>query len=187
MALFDGWASVARVIGLAAGAYVLLIAALRIAGPQALTKMSAFDLVITIALGSIVATIPLGSGVSLADGAAIIVTYLLLQAATRRFVNAGPRRRNLVKSSPRLIMWDGRLLEKEMRDVDVTPAEVHAAIRKAGQAGESNVMALVLENDGEWSVVTRSPSSDLSALDDLAPGGRATIGPARYGRPGTSC
>jgi uncharacterized membrane protein YcaP (DUF421 family) len=173
MALFDGWDSVARVIGLAIGAYALLIAALRIAGPQALTKMSAFDLVITIALGSIVATIPLGSGVSLADGAAIIITYLLLQAATRRFANASPRRRELVKSSPRLIMWDGRLLEQEMHDVDVTPAEVRAAIRKAGHAGESNVLALVLENDGEWSVVTRSSSTDLSALGGLVPAAKS--------------
>jgi hypothetical protein len=41
--IFDGWASVRRVIVLAVGAYVLLVAALRVTGPQALTKKSAFE------------------------------------------------------------------------------------------------------------------------------------------------
>jgi ABC-type branched-subunit amino acid transport system permease subunit len=41
--IFDGWASVGRVVVLAVGAYVLLVAALRHTGPQALTKKSAFE------------------------------------------------------------------------------------------------------------------------------------------------
>jgi hypothetical protein len=84
--LFDGWSSIGQIVLLAVGTYVLLIVALRVAGAQALAKMSAYDLVITIALGSIVATIPLSSGVSLADGAAIVVTYLGIQALTRASV-----------------------------------------------------------------------------------------------------
>jgi uncharacterized membrane protein YcaP (DUF421 family) len=161
---FDGWQSIARVVLLATGTYVLLIAALRVAGTQALAKMSAYDLVITIALGSIVATIPLGTGVTLADGAAVIVSYLGLQAVMRRTLKAWLPGRHLVKNAPRLVVWDGRLLDAPLRQANVTDREVRAAIRKAGIGSVGDVQAVVLENDGEWSVIGRTHTDDLSAL-----------------------
>lgn len=161
---FDGWQSIGRVVLLAAGTYGLLIAALRVAGAQALAKMSAYDLVITIALGSIVATIPLGTGVTLADGLAVIATYLGLQAATRRTLKTWAPARHLAKNEPRLVLWDGRLLDDPLRQVHVTADEVRAAVRKAGIGSLAQVHAVVLENDGEWSVIGRTDTDELSAL-----------------------
>lgn len=49
-------------------AYVSLVVLLRLSGRRTLSKMNAFDLVVTVALGSTFATILLNSDVSLADG-----------------------------------------------------------------------------------------------------------------------
>ena len=54
-----------------------------------------------------------------------------------------------------------------MQLVDVTGSEVRAAMRKAGYGGLAEVQAVVLENDGEWSVIGRATSSDLSTLSDI--------------------
>jgi hypothetical protein len=75
---FDGWDSVARIVVLAALIYTILVAALRIIGEQALAKMSAYDLIVTVALGSFLAhlhrALPPGShalaGEALTPGAA---------------------------------------------------------------------------------------------------------------------
>jgi uncharacterized membrane protein YcaP (DUF421 family) len=50
--LFDDWTGVARVLVFAPLAYAALVAVLRISGKRTLAKMSAFDLVVTVALGS---------------------------------------------------------------------------------------------------------------------------------------
>ena len=97
--LFDGWASIARIVFLASASYLLLIAALRLVGAQALGKMSAYSVVSTIALGSIIATIPLGTGVTLADGVAVIVTYLGLQRLLRRILKRQPRWQRVARTS----------------------------------------------------------------------------------------
>jgi uncharacterized membrane protein YcaP (DUF421 family) len=165
--LFDGWASMGRIAFLAVAGYLLLIVALRLAGAQALGKMSAYDLVITIALGSIVATIPLGTGVTLADGVTVIVIYLGLQRLLRRTLKTRPHWQSVAKNKPRIVVWDGVQLEAEMQVVDVTGSEVLAAVRKAGYGRLDDVQALVLENDGEWSVIGRTSAGDLSALSDL--------------------
>ena len=54
---FDSWESVVRTIVITVLAYVLLIVLLRISGKRTLSKMNVFDLIVTIALGSTLATV----------------------------------------------------------------------------------------------------------------------------------
>jgi hypothetical protein len=50
--------SLVRIVVLAALIYTTLVAALRVIGEQALAKMSAYDLIVTVALGSFLAHLP---------------------------------------------------------------------------------------------------------------------------------
>ena len=54
---FDSWTALGRVLLVGTLAYVALVAILRISGKRTLTKLNAFDLVVTVALGSTLATI----------------------------------------------------------------------------------------------------------------------------------
>jgi hypothetical protein len=58
----------ARVLLLGALGYVALILLLRLSGKRTLAKMNAFDLVVTVALGSTLATLLLSSRVTLLEG-----------------------------------------------------------------------------------------------------------------------
>src|SRR5215208_6245047 len=120
---FDGWDSVARVTLLTAATYILLIAMLRVIGEQALAKMSAYDMIVTIALGSLLVSIPLGSGVTLADGFAAIVTVLVLQEGTRFLVKRSRRTRQVIRQQPHLVLWDGHLLHQRMEEVNIIEEE----------------------------------------------------------------
>lgn len=164
---FAGWESIGRIVLLAACTYVGLVAALRLLGEQALAKMSAYDLIITIALGSIVAAIPLSKDVTLTDGAAVLATYLGLQAMTRWGTQRWREVERAVKTKPRVVLWDGELVPRQIRLAQVTEAEIRSAARMAGYASLGDLLAIVLENDGSWSVVPRSDRGDLSAFIGL--------------------
>jgi uncharacterized membrane protein YcaP (DUF421 family) len=165
--LFDNWESVGRIVFSAACIYVAVVAALRVLGEQALAKMSAYDLIVTVALGSLVATIPLSTGITVVDGLAAIGTYLVLQEFTRWLLARMPGARKLVKEQPALLVWEGQMLHDRMQESRVTDDEIRAAVRRAGKVSLSEVQAVVLENDGDWSVIPRSESEDLSAFDGL--------------------
>jgi uncharacterized membrane protein YcaP (DUF421 family) len=165
--IFDGWDSVGRIALLAAATYLILVAALRIIGEQALAKMSAYDMIVTIALGSLLVSIPLGTGVTLADGLAAIATVLLLQEGSRLLVKRSRPARRLIRQHPHLLLWDGQLLNDRMDEVNVIEEEVRAALRRGGLASLSEAQAVVLETDGEWSVIPRRKSGDFSALVDF--------------------
>ena len=165
--LFDNWESVGRIVLSAVCIYVAVVAALRLLGEQALAKMSAYDLIVTVALGSLVATIPLSTGITVVDGLAAIATYLILQEATRWLLVRVPGARKFVKERPALLVWEGQMLQDRMQEIGVTDDEIRAAVRRAGKASLSEVQAVVLENDGDWSVVARYDCEDFSALEGL--------------------
>ena len=171
---FDGWQSILDIVLTAIVVYVGVLVTLRLVGEQALAQMSAYDLIVTIALGSLVASIPLSADVTVTDGLAAILTFLLLQEGTRWLVRRSPRARRLIKDQPKLVAWEGRLLLDRMARAWINEDEVRAAIRRAGKGDIADVRAVILENDGQWSVIPRE-ARGLSALEGLElPKARAT-------------
>lgn len=164
---FDSWNEIFRVLVMAGLAYPILIAAVRASGKRTLSKMNAFDLVVTVALGSTLATILLNRQVALWEGALALGSLVTLQFVTAwasvRF--RGVRR--LVKAEPTLLLHEGRLLSEAMRRQRVTPDEVRQAIRAQGTGALELVHAVVLETDGSFSVISRSQYGSGSAMNGM--------------------
>lgn len=76
---WDGWYDLARVAVVGRAGYLALIALLRISGKRTLAKLNAFDFVVTVALGSTLATVLLTSTVSLAEGVTALGLLVGLQ------------------------------------------------------------------------------------------------------------
>ncbi|RZJ88157.1 MAG: DUF421 domain-containing protein, partial [Hymenobacter sp.] len=76
---FTSWESLVRTLVISLLAYVGLIVMLRISGKRTLSKMNAFDLIVTVALGSTLATVLLSKSVALADGLLAFALLIGLQ------------------------------------------------------------------------------------------------------------
>ena len=167
--LFDSWSDLARVLLVGTLAYAALILFLRISGKRTLAKMNAFDLVVTVALGSTLSSVLLTKDVSLAEGALAFGLLIALQFVVTwssvRWVWAD----RLFKSEPSLLAHRGELLRHTMKRQRVSDDEVKAAIRDAGLPGLEQVEAVVLETDGTFSVISRDsvpPGSGVNISRD---------------------
>ena len=167
---FAGWSGLLRVVLVGALAYVGLVLLLRVSGKRTLSKMNAFDLVVTVALGSTLATVILSKDVALAEGVVafalliglqFIITWLSVRSATVS---------HLVKAEPTLLFYQGAFLPDQMRRSRVLETEVRAAIRQQGIAALREVEAVVLETDGSFAVVSRTEGSAtaLGNVDGVA-------------------
>lgn len=107
---FDSWQGVLRTIILGACAYVAIVVLLRISGKRTLAKMNAFDLVVTVALGSSLATILLSKDTALAEGIAALATLIVLQAIVALANTRSRTLERIVKSEPVLLMHRGKVL-----------------------------------------------------------------------------
>lgn len=151
---FDDWLSLVRVLVVGVLAYVALVVMLRISGKRTLSKMNVFDLVVTVALGSTLATILLSKSVSLAGGLLAFAMLIALQFAVAWSSVHSATVSRLVKASPRLLFYAGEFQRKAMRSERVTETEIFAAIRGGGFADLQQVGAVVLETDGSFSVLS---------------------------------
>ena len=152
---FDGWGGLVRVALVGVLAYAGLVLLLRISGKRTLSKMNAFDLVVTVALGSTLATILLSSSVALAEGLLAFALLIFLQFAVTWVSVRSRAVRRLVKNEPRLLAYEGEFLHDAMRTERVTEEEVEAAVRQQGVGDLGDVGAAVLETDGSVTVVQR--------------------------------
>lgn len=65
---FDSWDDVVRIVLVGAASYTALVILLRLAGKRTLSQLNAFDFVVTVALGSILASVLLDSTLSFTEG-----------------------------------------------------------------------------------------------------------------------
>ena len=153
---FDTLHGLMRVLVISVLAYAWLVFVLRLSGKRSLAKLNAFDLVVTVALGSTLATVLLTKDVAFAEGALAFCMLALLQWIVAQLSIRSSWFSDLVRSRPRLLVEDGDFRDGAMRDERVTRAEVEASIRKSGIGRIEDVGAVVLESDGSMSVLERS-------------------------------
>ncbi|QUE73956.1 DUF421 domain-containing protein [Stutzerimonas stutzeri] len=170
---FSGWSTLLRTLVIGVLAYINLIVLLRISGRRTLSKMNAFDLVVTVALGSTFATILLNRNVALAEGTLALALLIGLQfLVTWTSVRVGWVRK-LVTGEPALLYYQGQMLGEAMRKARVTEDEVRSALRSSGISAQDGAEAVVLETDGSFSVVKKGAGDSRSTLSDVVtPGPR---------------
>lgn len=154
---FDGWYGLLRVVVVGICAYVALVVLLRISGKRTLSKLNAFDLVITVALGSTLATVLLSSSVALAEGITAFALLIAMQYAVTWASVRSARIRHGVRSAPTMLVYRGKLVPDTLRRERVTEDEVHQVLRQHGRTSLEGVGALVLESDGSFAVLDQPP------------------------------
>ena len=152
---FSSWQDVLRVLVVGVLTYVSLVVILRISGKRTLSKMNAFDFVITIALGSSVASILLSRDVTLAQGLTALVLLVSLQFLVTFTSVRSSAFGDLLKARPTLLYYRGQFLRRSMKQERVHEHEILAAVRESGISSLQQVDAVVLETQGELSVLTR--------------------------------
>jgi uncharacterized membrane protein YcaP (DUF421 family) len=173
---FDGWAGLEPVAAVGILAYVGLVLLLRVSDKRPLSKMNAFGLVVTVALGSTLATVLLSTSVALAEGLLAFALLIFLQFAVTWLSVRSAAVRRLVKNELKLLFYDGKFLRDAMRAERVTEEEVQPAVRRQGVADLDGVGAAVLETDGSVTVMLRGDLGSGSALGSVSRHGRAVNG-----------
>ena len=142
-----------RLLAVGSLTYVVLVATLRLSGKRTLAKLNAFDLVVTVALGSTLSSALLSRDVTLPQSA----TAILLLVALQYLVTWSSVRvrwiRRVTRSEPTLLFQQGQYHRGRMQAERITEAEVRQAMRGSGFADTTRVGAVVLETDGTLSVL----------------------------------
>lgn len=148
---FDSWESVATIVVTGVVGYVALLLLLRSAGKRTLSKMNAYDFVVTIALGSVFATVMMSANVPLIDGVVALGVLIGLQWIVSKLYVHSRWFESIIKGRPQLLYWRGHYLDDVLKRERLAREEVHMALRGGG-VDDHQEAAVVLETNGELTV-----------------------------------
>lgn len=165
--LTSDWARLFHTIVVGTLSYAGLIALLRISGKRTLSKWNSFDFIVTIALGSMLASALLTPDVSfiqamISVGLLIVYQFVLTWLSVRSGVV-----QNLIKAKPTLLFFKGEFVQSMLKHERVAEGEVLAAIRLSGGSHLADIDAVVLETDGSFSVIKDLDITAASAFKDV--------------------
>lgn len=165
--IFESWESSIRTIILTVLGYVMIVIILRISGKRTLSKMNAFDFVVTVALGSCLASISLNKDITLTDGVLSFSLFIFLQFIFTFLSVRIEGFRSLITSNPVVLFYKGNMLLKEMKKQRITKEELLNACRLNGYSNLDNVFLIVLESTGDISVIENNSEGCITTFMDI--------------------
>ncbi len=133
---------------------IYIVVVIRIVGLRSLSKMTTFDFVMTIALGSLLA----GAGQAtewsaIAQIAVAIATLFAVQVTAALIRRSSDKAEAVMQNTPVFLMWEGVIDEEALAKTRVARSDLIAKLREANALEMSKVRAVVLESTGDVSVL----------------------------------
>ncbi len=135
--------------------YVFLIFALTFITRRQISELSVVELVIVMCLGSAVETSMVAGDVSLLAGLVSAATLLLINKGFATVLEHSDRLQKAVIGRPLILVYKGRLMNRNMIAAGLTEDDVLEGIRERGYNDLNDIRLAVLELDGTISVIPK--------------------------------
>lgn len=165
--IFENWESTIRTLLLTILGYLAMVFLLRISGKRTLSKMNAFDFVITIALGSCLASISLNKNITLVDGVLAISLFIFMQYAFTFLSVRIKGFRSLITSRPVIVFYEGEFVEEEMKNQRLSKEELFSVCRLKGYSNLDKIYLIVLECTGDLSIIENRTGGKINSVSDI--------------------
>lgn len=129
--------------------------------------MNAFDFVVTIALGSVLAGVAINQNIPLADGVTAILTFIGIQLLFTWLSVRVKAFKTLITSRPSLIFYKGSYLYRAMKKERITIEEIYSAARQKGFSSLDGIDMIVLETTGDITIIEKITIAKKSSLEDV--------------------
>lgn len=164
---WDGWEPVLRILVVGSVSYLGLVTLLRISGKRTLTRMTVFDFVIAITIGSAFGRILTARTVTISEALTAFLLLIILQLIFAFIEVRSSRFKHLTTHPPSLLYFNGQFMRKNMRRSMVREDELYSAARKHGVADLNDIEAIIFETDGSFAVLKKSSYPKRSTMEDL--------------------
>lgn len=149
-------------------AYAALIILTRLGGIRSFSKMSGFDFAVTVAIGSVFASMIMSDSPPVLQG---VTAFAFLFAFQIGFANLRTRSkiiRGIAENAPRLIMVGDKIIYDQLRKADMTKADLMGKLREANVVNFSQVKIVIAETTGDVSVLHHA--QDVQIHPDILDG-----------------
>ncbi|WP_449536324.1 DUF421 domain-containing protein [Ferdinandcohnia sp. Marseille-Q9671] len=153
------------VAGRALLSFLLLLFLARILGKKQISHLTFFDYVVGIAIGDMASTIVIDKSIGIFNGIIGLVVFTLLSLLIGYGAVKSFTFRELVESSPSILVKDGKVMEKTLSKQRMTFDDLLNGLRIKGAFNLSEVELAMLETNGDISVLKKPEYQAITPND----------------------
>lgn len=162
------WQQVVGIVLSVIGFYFCLILFTRIAGLRSFSKLSSYDLAMTVGIGSILASTVLSETPSLLQGLLAVGMLFLLQSIVSIIRRKVKPVKALIDNQPIILMAHGEYFWDNLKEAKLSTNDIKQVLRKNGIKSKSEVFAVVMETTADMSVIKNNDAvPDWSLFEDI--------------------
>jgi uncharacterized membrane protein YcaP (DUF421 family) len=146
-------------------AYLLLMTVTRLIGRKTISEMTFFNFAAAITLGTLAATVGMGTNTSSSSAAAVMITFGALTIVTGYLHIKGFGFRKLVNSEPVTLIKNGEIVKDNMQRTRTSIESLNALLREKNVFNIADVEFAIMETDGKLSVLPKSQKQPVTPSD----------------------
>ena len=145
--------------------YIVLICIMRLMGKRQIGELEITDLVTTLLISEI-ASLPItNQDIPISYAVIPMILLLALEVSSSVVLIRFPLLKNLVSARPTVIIQNGVLNQRALREMRMSIDELISEVRQQGLTSLDQVDYAILEKDGKMTVIPKSPYSQPTAED----------------------
>jgi uncharacterized membrane protein YcaP (DUF421 family) len=150
--------------------FLFTLALIRFVGKRGMAQLTAFELIIVVALGSAVGDPMFYPDVPLVHGFVVIATVVLLEKALA-IITLSPIGEKVIVGKPFVVIENGVIREEPLERALLTKDELAEMLRLGGVARLDEVALAVMETAGKMSILLRrdvygEPAPEIWSIDE---------------------
>lgn len=162
------WQQVVGIILSVIGFYFCLILFTRLAGLRSFSKLSSYDLAMTVGIGSILASTVLSKTPALLQGLLAVGMLFILQSIVSILRRRVKPVKALIDNQPIILMAHGEYFWDNLKEAKLSANDIKQVLRKNGIKSKSEVFAVVMETTADMSVIKNNDAiPDWSLFEDI--------------------
>ena len=158
--LWNGWQALIRILVVGTLCYIALVVILKISRKRTLASLTAFDFVVTVAIGAVFGRLLTAKDVSISEAVTAFLLLAILQLLFSWLQLKFKNFRRLFTSRPVLLYYRGEFMVEAMKKERVEKSELIGEARKKGYGNFEEIELVILENDATFSIIGKLTDSD---------------------------
>lgn len=149
--------------------YLALVIFTRIAGIRSFSKMSGFDFAVTVAIGSVFASIIMAKDPSVGQGILALAGLFAFQISFAFMRSRFEWIQGLADNKPRLIMIGETIQHDQLKKAKMTESDLRGKLREANVINYNQIRAVIAETTGDVCVL-HCADDDIKLSEKLLEG-----------------
>lgn len=157
---WNGWEAIFRIVVVGTLCYIALVAILKLSRKRTLASLTAFDFVVTVAIGAVFGRLLTAKDVSISEAVTAFLLLACLQLLFSWLQMKFEIFSRMFTSRPVLLYYRGEFIVKAMRKERVEKSELIGEARKKGYGNFDEIEIIILENDATFSIIGKLTDSE---------------------------